>query len=78
MICIRKEGTNARLCKDGEFRTFASFGTEPSCVKVYCKIGWALRKQTILDNKGIETHVLKLPITHSMDASGRIFTRNMR
>ena len=35
--------TGARLCKDGRYRNFASFGTSRACVKVYRSMGWAQR-----------------------------------
>lgn len=66
---LGSDGIGARLCKDGKFRNFANWGTYKECVKVYNTRGWALRKQTELDNRGVRVAVVLLH--KSMDACGR-------
>ena len=76
IIChkdIGENGKGARLCQDGMFRNFANFGTFSWNVKVYRKEGWALRRQTILDNRGCPVYIVRVPTGLFMDASGEIF-----
>lgn len=63
---------SARLCKDGNFRNFAYFGTFPECVKFYRSEGWAKRKHNELKDKGIPTIIKALNKGDEMDANGNI------
>ncbi|MBT6046403.1 MAG: hypothetical protein HOG49_06240 [Candidatus Scalindua sp.] len=69
---IVEETTGGRLCKDGFFRTFASFGTYRECVKVYSSEAWARRKQDKLHAQGNDISVVTLADNQSMDAAGHI------
>lgn len=66
---IVNKDTGARLCKDGRWREFASFGTYSSCVKVYRQSGWAERRVVSVSH----AMVLSLASHMIMDASGQIF-----
>lgn len=81
-IIMRADGK--RLCQDGFWRDFASFGTFPECVKVYRQQGRATSKAKSLNAHALYTkrtnpsviagiHVVTVPPSYSMDASGRIF-----
>ena len=58
-----------RLCKDNRWRSFANFGTESGCVKLYRSEGMAKFQATKW--KGI---AVVLPKGHGMDAAGQIQT----
>ena len=73
MIVLIHEETGGRLCQDGRFRGFASFGTYPECVKVYRKEGFALRRKDKLWAMGCKTSVFSVPAGKAMDATGNIF-----
>jgi hypothetical protein len=63
---------SARLCKDGNFRNVAYFGTFPECVKFYRSEGWARRKHEELKRQGIHTVIKSLKEGDEMDATGNI------
>jgi len=69
---VMDEDTDARLCKDGQFRIFAQFGTFPECVRVYRQKGWALKQQDRFERNGRKTYVLSLPFPFTMNAAGHI------
>lgn len=58
---------NARLCEDGKFRKFATFGTAKSCVKLYKGVVSAQRTAA---KRG--AYVAVIPADKLVDASGRI------
>ena len=70
------EDTGARYCKDGKWRLFAQFGTYSSCVQIWKKEGFALRKMRQLNRFATVAYVLSLPDHHYMDASGNIYDSN--
>ena len=40
---VRRSSDNARLCKDNVYRNTANFGSGKRCVKLFKKVGWAVR-----------------------------------
>jgi len=40
---VIRPSDNARLCKDNVYRTTANFGSGKRCVKLFKKLGWAVR-----------------------------------
>ena len=64
--------TGDRFCKDEAFRSFALFGTFPSCVKIYRTMGWATNMQKLLLMHNVETTIIPIHDGDVMDASGRI------
>lgn len=69
---IMRCSDNARLCKDGNFRSVAYFGTFSECVKTYRSEGWANRKYEYLKKCGIPTVIHSLRKGDKMDANGNI------
>lgn len=70
MILIETSGN--RYCKDGKFRSFASFGTFHECVKIYKCLGHAKRIA-----KRHNANIIVIPKGMSIDASGLIIeTKN--
>lgn len=57
-----------RLCSDNKWRSFASFGSYKSCVKVYKNLGSAVTKA-----KELKACVAVIPETHYVDAVGSVF-----
>jgi len=76
MHVVMRESDDARLCKDGKWRTFAQFGTFRSCVKTYKRKGNALRRMDILNRHWTHKtacYVQSVPKGHAMDACGKVF-----
>jgi len=67
--------TEARLCKDNKWREFAMFGTYPTCVKIFKSRGWA-EKAAERFAINHEWKMVALGKGESMDASGRIFSKD--
>jgi len=64
-----------RLCHDGNFRSFANFGTLPTCVKQYRTIRGSSRKFNELvarANDRDEIERITLYVGDTMDASGNV------
>ena len=60
--------TGQRLCQDGQWRTFANFGTYPSCVRVYRRKASVIRRA----RQTQQAAVYGLPAGMVMDASGAV------
>jgi len=60
-----------RFCQDKRWRSFAMFGTESCCVKIYKRKGNAQRVADRFRVNG-KTNVIRLHERETMDASGRI------
>ena len=67
-IVIRK-CDQARLCKDGNFRTLAFFGTYPECVKIYKRRGWIERR---IKKSAGDCEIASITDGQAMDARGFI------
>jgi len=68
--------TGDRLCYDNKWRSFAMFGSSPSCVKEYKYLGPALkagaRYRHPLNKGPFEAHVVHINEGDSMDAAGNV------
>lgn len=62
-----------RLCRDGQLRAFANFGTESSCVITYRTRGSANRRA----QRRPALYVIEVPDGAEMDACGRISTESL-
>ncbi len=69
---VINQETGARLCQDNSWRTFANFGTYPSCVKVWRMKIWAERSAVIRRH----AVVFELPDGQFLDAGGAILQRD--